>query len=713
MLQLSAVECGAACLAMILSYYGRQTSVAQCREDCGVGADGVTARTLAVAARSHGLRVRALSLEPDAFPRLPLPAIVHWEFNHFVVLERWSPRVVEIVDPAVGRRRLTAAEFAAGFTGVALALEPGAHFAPRRSRSAPIWWTYLRTFLAHSPGVLVQVLVASLFLQVLGLALPVATLVLVDRVLPAHLTDMLTILAVGLILVVLTELVTGYLRAALLISLQARLDSRLMLTFVEHLLGLPFRFFQQRTSGDLLLRLGSNSMIRELLTGQSISVVLDGTFVLGYLAILFARAPLLGAIALGFGVLQMLLVIGTTRRMHNLVQRDLAAQAETQSYLVETLKGIVTVKASGAEDQALEHWTNLFFNELAVALRRGQLSAFVETLMMALRSFAPLALLWVGAIQVLDGTLSLGAMLALNALAASVLTPLASLAATGQRLQLVGAHLERIADVLQAEPEQEADRVQPAPTLTGRIELRGVSFRYDPQAPLTLHDVSLAIEPGQTVALVGRTGSGKSTLAMLLLGLLTPGEGEILFDGIPIQRLDYRTVRRQCGAVLQESFLFAGSIRQNIAFNEPDLSLERLVEAAQCAAIHEEILQMPMGYETLVAEGGSRLSGGQRQRLSIARAVAHRPSILLLDEATSSLDVLTERLVHDHLSALACTRIVIAHRLSTIRDADLILVLDEGTIVERGTHAALLAQGGRYATLVRHQLEETAARRGP
>ncbi|MGH9853154.1 MAG: peptidase domain-containing ABC transporter, partial [Blastocatellia bacterium] len=257
--------------------------------------------------------------------------------------------------------------------------------------------------------------------------------------------------------------------------------------------------------------------------------------------------------------------------------------------------------------------------------------------------------------------------------------------------------------------EQDLQATQPAPPLSGRIELNCVSFRYDPNAPLVLRDVSIAIEPGQKVALVGRTGSGKSTLAKLLLGLYTPDEGEILFDDVPLPSFDYRTVRSQFGVVLQESFLFSGSIRQNIAFNDPDLTLEQVMEAARLAHIHDDIEQMPMGYDTFLAEGGMSLSGGQRQRLSLARALVHRPAVLLLDEATSHLDVVTERLVDRSLKELSCTRIVIAHRLSTVYDADLILALDEGEIVERGTHEELLARNGYYAALTRGQLEPEAA----
>lgn len=711
-LQLSAVECGAACLAMILSYHGRQTRVAECRDWIGIGRDGVTAEAIARAGRAFGLRVKAYTVEELAdFKYITLPAIAHWNFEHFVVVERWSPKRVEIVDPGGGRRQLTPAQFNANFTGVVLTFEPGVRFERHRRQAQHSWFNYPIQYGLYAPRLLGQLLGASLLLQLLGLALPVFTKILVDRILPLQIADVMPILGVGMAIAVLSQMVIHYLRAALLIYLQARTDTRLMLNFFEHLLTLPFRFFEQRTTGDLLMRLGSNTTIRETLTSQTLSVILDGAFVLGYLVILLVENSFFGITVLIAGGLQVLVLLGTTSRMHDLMQQDLWAQAESQSYLVEALTGIETLKAFGSEDRALDRWSNLFFNQLNVSLQRNHLTAVIDTVMLALRTFSPLMLLWVGALQVLNGTMSLGTMLALNAIASAFLLPLASLVTNGQRLQLVSAHLERLVDVLEAEPEQDLLLVKAAPKLSGRIELKQVSFRFDPNAPWVLRNVSLAVEPGQKIALVGRSGSGKSTLAKLLLGLYLPTEGEILYDGIPLQALNWRTLRRQFGVVLQEASIFSSSIRQNIALNQPSLSLDRIVRAAKLAAIHDDIVQLPMGYGTRVAEGGSGLSGGQRQRLAIARALAHQPAILLLDEATSHLDVVTEGLVEQNLSRLSCTRIAIAHRLSTVRNADLILVLDAGTIVERGSHEELLARQGYYAAIVRSQLE-TAPKEG-
>lgn len=703
--QMSIVECGAACLAMILGYHGRPTRLDECREELGVGRDGVTALTIARAARRYGLRVKAYTLDPSALQYVRLPAIAHWNFNHFVVVEQWGEAHVTVVDPAHGRQRLTRAEFDAGFTGVALMFEPGAHFERGRGLGRPRLVRYLFGYVWRAPGVLAQIVGASLVLQALGLAVPLLTKLLVDDVLPLSAGSVMTVIGAGIAVLLVTQMTITYLRSLLLLRLQVKLDSQMMLGFFEHLLLLPLHFFQQRTSGDLLMRLSSNTVIREILTSQTISVLLDGAFVSVYLLILMLQHPVLGLLALGIGVLQVLLLLGTRRRVHLLMQRELAAQAESQSYLVEALTRVETMKASGMEDRVLDRWTDLFFRQLNISYERSHLSSVIETAMGTLRAFSPLVLLWVGAQLALGGEMSVGTMLALVALATSFLTPLSSLVSNLQRCQLVGSHLERIADVLEAEVEQDERAVAEPPRLSGRIELRGVGFRYDPEAPWVFRDLSLDIRPGQKVALVGRTGSGKSTLAKLLLSLYHPTEGEIAYDGLPLRTLNYRSLRRQFGVVWQESLLFSGSIRQNITYNDPEVPFARVTEATRLAGIHDEIAAMPMAYETIVAEGNGGLSGGQCQRIALARALVHEPAILLLDEATSHLDVETERIIDRNLAQLTCTRIIIAHRLSTVRGADVIYVLDGGAVIEHGTHEELLARGGHYCSLVRDQLD--------
>lgn len=702
-LQMNATECGAACLAMILSHYGRKMRVAECREALAVGRDGVTAQQISKAARRFGLRVKAYSIQAwHDFQYVQLPAIAHWNFEHFVVIEKWSSTLVEVVDPAIGRRCLSIAEFSEAFTGIILTFEPGTQFEKRAIAPGLPWHNFLWR-IWRMPGLLGQILLASIVLQGIGLVLPFFTQFLVDHVLAASRTDQMQWIGVGMVVVVLTQCLISYLRATLLIRLQTYLDAQLMLDFFEHLLSLPFAFFQVRNSGDLLMRLSSNASIREVLTSQTLSALLDGAFVVIYLAVLLGNSPSFALLTTAVGIIQVLLLLGSAKWVHTLTQSDLAAQSEAQSYLVETLSGIVTLKATGTSVRAFERWSNLFHTSLNTAIQRSRASALMNSLLNTVHMAAPLALLWLGIAEVRQGTVSLGEMLGLNALAVAFLSPLTTLVGNIRQLQMVGAQLERLADVLQAEPEQDLSSVVSAPILRGQIELSNVTFHYTTDTPAVLQNISVRIEAGQKIAIVGRSGSGKSTLAKLLLGLYTPTSGEIYFDGQPLSSLNYQSVRSQIGVVMQESFLFSGSIRSNIAFTEPNLPFEQVQLSAQLAAIREEIEQLPMGYETRVAEGGAGLSGGQRQRLSLARALATRPTILLLDEATSHLDVVTEQMVEGNLNTLPSTRIVIAHRLSTIINSDLILVLAGGVLVEQGTHQSLLARGGCYARLIENQ----------
>lgn len=706
MTQMSSTECGAACLAMVLSAYGHKMTVAECRERVDIGRDGVDLRRIAETARAAGMVARGVQLDSHLVGELRTPLIAHWGTSHYIVVERVTHRAVHVVDPMMGRRVLTHEEFDQGFSGTALEMAPGRDFRPRRSDRQGAAWAFTRRMLAISPGLLRRALLVSVILQLVLLLPPLATKFAVDTLIPHRQTDMLLVFGVGLALLLATSVAGTYLRGLFLVHLQARADDALMRGFFRHMLRLSYRYFQIRTTGDLIMRLGSNTVIREIITAHTISLVIDGLFVFVYVGILLVLAPGYAGLVLLIGITQFLVILASIRLVHEVAQRDVAAQSESQGYLVEAVGGAETVKASGAEETVYDRWSGLFHNQILASLKHRRIDTAFEAGLTALRSGAPLILLWYGTSQVMTGTMSLGTMLALNALAASLLSPLSQLASSSRQLQLVGSHLNRIHDVLQEPVEQAHDAPLGTARVQGSLTLRNVSFRYGQDSPWSLREVDLKIRPGEKVALAGRTGSGKSTLLKLVLGLYPSTLGEVLVDDRPLSHYDLSRLRRQFGAVLQEPAFFGGTIRENITFGNPQADTEAVVLAARRAQIHDEIMMMPMGYDTQLSEGGQGLSGGQRQRLALARALLREPPVLLLDEATSHLDVVTEARVDEVLTQeLSCTRLIVAHRLSTVRTADKILVLDGGRIVESGTHAQLMGRNGHYRALVDGQVE--------
>lgn len=696
--QLELSDCGPACLTMVLRFLGHHVSLDEVRDRFQTGRDGSSAYDILEVARSFELRGRAVRLDLEDLDVLPRGTILHWRMSHFVVLDRVRKDGIDVVDPDGGPRFIRTDELTRSFTGVAILLEASAAFETRANDLSQLG-AYARRLLAHS-GLLGRTIAISLLLQAFALALPLVTGTVVDRIVPRQDASLLMVVSAGIAGVALYAFFAAYVRAHLLLTLRTHLDLQMTTGFVEHLFRLPFSFFQLRQTGDLLMRLNSNAAIRELLTAGVMSGLLDGLLVTGYLAIILWTHATLGALVVALGLLRVVVFLATRRRYRTLTGESLQALSESSNYQVQMIEGIETLKTSGAERRAGEIWSNLFVNVLNVSIRRGRLAATVDSLLYALELVSPLVVLAYGASLVLDGRLTLGTMLAMSALAAGFLRPLGSLVSTMLELQQLGSTIERVDDVLRQRAEQDEHRPA-APRLKGGVTISALSFRYGERAPWAVHRVDLEIPAGAQIAIVGPSGSGKSTIARLLAALYVPTEGRILFDGADLAGVDLVSLRRQLGFVPQHPFLFGTTIRANIAMADLDVPLEEIAAAARLADLDREIAEWPLCYETPLASTGSNISGGQRQRIAIARALLRRPPILVLDEATSHLDTRSERRVFDNLRALECTRIVIAHRLSTVVDSDLIVVMDRGEIVERGTHAALVREGGLYAELTR------------
>jgi ABC-type bacteriocin/lantibiotic exporter with double-glycine peptidase domain len=712
--QTTMTDCGAASLVMVLAYHGREIRLEEMREAMAVDRGGTSARAILQTATLYELRGRGVKVEVADLHQLPPATILHWDMKHFVVFERVERGEIIVIDPAFGRRAISVADAERSFTGIALLFEKGDDFTAASPNESPLR-RYLRRAAAQSTD-LGRIVVSSLLLQVFAMALPFINGRLIDRAVPRGDYQLLFVLVASFAFVVVFTFIAQMVRGHLLLQLRTRFDASMTLGFIDHLLRLPYAFFQRRQTADLMLRVNSMAAVREVLTSSLLSGAIDGILVLSYVALLLAFSIKIAIAAISVVFIQSLVFVATRKHLRQLAAGSLAKQAEASSYLQEMLAGVESLKAIGGEHEAAQHWSSLYVELLNINLRRGATAAWSDAMLGTIRVASPILILLTGILEVMNGSMTLGTMLTTSAFATGFVQPMINLVGTFTQLQFVTTQLARVDDVLSTPVEQHEEggrALQNAPRLTGRIELRNVSFRYGQSGPPVVDQVSASIAPGELIGIVGPSGSGKSTLASLLLGLYRPTDGDVLYDGIRLTDMDLRSVRRQLGVVVQKAYVFGSTIRANIGLGDPDLPLERIQAAAEQACIHEDIAKMGLGYDTPVVAGGGSLSGGQRQRIAFARALLTKPAILLLDEATSALDSLTERRLQRNLDALGCTRIVIAHRLSTVVHASRILVMRDGRLVETGTHDELVSRDSFYRELVLAQEPEILDRAGP
>ncbi len=701
-------DCGAACLAMISKFYGVETTLGRLRDLVNVTREGTTMLAVAEGAQKLGYLTQGMLASRHYLEKFPLPAIAHWGGFHFVVVTAVRGEKVSVADPALGLREMSLSEFDKGWTGRILLLTPTDKiYAQEPVRGSLTRWLPL---LKPYRALLAEIFLCSLVINILGLASPVFTQTIVDQVLVHASVPMLNLLLVGMLLVAFFQILTSALRQYLLVHMGLRIDQSLISQFFQHALSLPIRFFERRKVGDVTSRIEENEKIRSMITHLLPALILDVLMTLVYLSLMMIYNLKLTAVALAFFPLFAALTAVYTSVMKRVSQEIFLKRTESASYGIEAVAGIATLKSMAIETPALWKWNALFGRSVRSGFKGGMVELVSESAGGLLSTLSGTLLLWYGAHQVIKGELTVGQLMAFNVLVGSVFGPLTRLVNSWGEAQAVLIAIERLNDVFDSEPEENPRRhpLLPAPPLKGQVRFEGVFFRYHPSDKKgVLKNVSLELPEGKTAALVGRSGAGKTTLAKLILRLYLPSQGKILVDGHDLAALSPGGLRRQMGVVPQEAFLFSGTIRENIALGDGEVPFERVVEAARIAGAHDFVSEMPLGYDTPVGERGVALSGGQRQRVAIARAILRDPRILIFDEATSSLDTESERAIQKNIAGIlkGRTTLMIAHRLSTVREADVIFVLDQGWLVESGSHRELMEKRGLYFHLVSQQLE--------
>jgi HlyB family type I secretion system ABC transporter len=709
--QQSAADCGSACLVMIGNYWGKHFSINRLRDMTNVNRNGASLKAMAATAENLGFATRPVKATLDKLTEQPLPAIAHWEGKHFIVVYEITKKRVIVCDPALGQRSLTKAEFQAGWSGYALLLQPTAQLKDTKNESRS-FWKFFELIKPHY-RTLLEIFIASILIQLFGLVTPVFTQLLLDRVLVQRSVTTLNAVGLGMIVFGLFGVAVNALRQYLLFHTANRVSIALLVGFIKHTFRLPLSYFESRYVGDIVSRIQENQKIQQFLTGQTLSILLDMLTLVVYLALMFFYSWRMSLFVLFTVPPFFILAFASTNILRRISREIFNAGAKEQSYLIESLSGIRTVRSLAIEQTVRWRWEELLNDLVKKAFNAQIIGNHLQIISGIIQIFVNTALLWYGATQVINGELTIGQLVAFNMLVGNVLSPFQRLSMLWNQLQEIVISTERINDVLEAEPEEDLE-TKPRKSLGelhGHIRFQNVTFRYHKESETNvLENLNFEIQPEQMVAVVGRSGSGKTTLSKLILGLYPPTDGKVLIDGCDITSVSLRSLRSQVGVVDQDTFLFGGTISQNIAIAHPDASSEEIIQAAKYAGADDFIQKLPMGYESEIGEGGGMLSGGQRQRLAIARALLGNPRLLLFDEATSHLDSESERIIQNNLKTIlqGRTSVIIAHRLSTVRNADLILVLDQGILIESGTHDELIAKKGHYYYLNQQQMAQVS-----
>ncbi|WP_017798564.1 peptidase domain-containing ABC transporter [Oceanobacillus kimchii] len=691
--QMQQTECGLCCLAMVSGYYNGNYTLNELREFNEAGRDGLNLLNLRNLGRDLGFDTKVLktnTCNQSELNHIQLPAIVFFDNNHFVVLEKVKKGMYHIIDPGFGRKKLEYSEFKSKYKNIIMELKPNSSFKERKKTA--VWMDYLKQ-LKEKPYLVMWILLAALVLQLSMLIVPILIQYLIDNILIQGDQNLLFWFMTGIISLLVIQGGFQYLRGHLVIKLNTFLDKSLMSKFFSHILKLPFKYFQTRSFGDILYRASSLRIIRDMMSSQLVLGTLNIGSIIFILIYMTIKSPILAVAVFGLAMISVIFTIMHSLKLKEKNAEEISMNAQLQGYQTEILYGISSVKVSGIEKEVYSNWDE-FLNKQIRAYRLKEIFLnYITSVTSMMQTVFPLIILWLGSYQVFSGALTIGELVAFHSLCGTFFSSSNSLIQTYNSINVTTGYLIRVNDVLKSKKEQEGDRqIQ----LNGGVELQNVSFKYEQHGEDILRNINLKINPGDKIAIIGKSGAGKSTLASIILGLYQPSEGDVYFDNIHLNQLKLNELRKQIGVVPQNVSLFNQTIKENITFGNQNVTDEGLINSIKMANIEEDISNMPMGVNTMVSEMGMNLSGGQRQRVALARALVNKPSIMLLDEATSSLDHHNEKKIDDYLKGLNCTRVIITHNFSSIVDANNIIEVKDGKIINQGNHEEMLLLSDFY-----------------